>query len=97
MEKIQDPLFLNVGITGTPHCLLLLVSALETAKPNERILCASYGDGSDAFVVRTTDKIEEIKGKRRGISANVKSSRRNKGKEKGSLRKCKVEQNSSNV
>jgi hydroxymethylglutaryl-CoA synthase len=75
MEKIQDPLFLNVGITGTPHCLLLLVSALETAKPNERILCASYGDGSDAFVVRTTDKVEEIKGKRRGVSANVKSSR----------------------
>ena len=75
MEKIQDPLFLNVGITGTPHCLLLLVSALETAKPNERILCASYGDGSDAFIVKTTDKIEEIKGKRRGVSINVKSSR----------------------
>ena len=75
MEKIQDPLFLNVGITGTPHCLLLLASALETAKPNERILCASYGDGSDAFVVKTTERIEETKGKRRGVSANVASSR----------------------
>jgi len=75
MEKIQDPLFLNVGITGTPHCLLLLVSALETAKPNERILCASYGDGSDAFVVKTTDKVEEIRGKRRGVSAHVGSSK----------------------
>jgi len=75
MEKIQDPLFMNVGITGTPHCLLLLVSALETAQPNERILCASYGDGSDTFIVKTTDKIEEIKGKRKGVSINVKSSR----------------------
>jgi len=74
-DRIQDPFFLNVGITGTPHCLLLLIAALETAKPNERILCASYGDGSDAFIVKTTDKIEEIKGKKRGVSANVASSK----------------------
>jgi len=64
--QLQDPLFASVGITGTPHCLLLLVAALETAKPNERVICASYGEGSDAFLVRTGEKIEQEKGKHRG-------------------------------
>ena len=64
--QLQDPLFATVGVTGVPHCLLLLVSALEAAKPDERIICASYGEGSDAFLVRTTDKVEQEKGKHRG-------------------------------
>ncbi|MDF2956946.1 MAG: 3-hydroxy-3-methylglutaryl CoA synthase [Candidatus Alkanophagales archaeon MCA70_species_1] len=66
--QLQDPLFSTVGITGTPHALLLLVAALEQAKPDERILCASQGDGSDAFVVKTTEKVEELKGTRRGTN-----------------------------
>jgi len=64
--QLQDPLFATVGITGVPHCLLLLVGALEAAKPGERIVCSSYGEGSDAFLVRTTDKVEQEKGKHRG-------------------------------
>ncbi|MHC1585818.1 MAG: zinc ribbon domain-containing protein [Candidatus Syntropharchaeia archaeon] len=75
IEKTQivDPFFATVGITGTPHCLLLLVSALENAKAGERIVCASHGDGCDAFSVKTTEKIEEIKGKRRGTKVYVSS------------------------
>jgi len=46
--------------------LLLLVSALEAAKPGERIVCATHGEGSDAFLVRTTDKVEQEKGRHRG-------------------------------
>lgn len=64
--QLQDPLFGTVGITGTPHCLLLLVSALEESKLNERIVCAGYGEGSDAFLVTTTEKIAQQKGKHRG-------------------------------
>ena len=66
--KVQtvDSLFSMVGITGTPHALLLLVSALEKAKKDERIICASYGDGGDAFLIKTTGEIEAIKGKHRG-------------------------------
>ena len=66
--QLQDPLFATLGITGAPHCLLLLISALEAAKVNERIICASYGEGSDAYLVRTTEKIEQIKGKHRGMT-----------------------------
>jgi len=64
--QLQDPLFDSVGITGTPHPLLLLIGALEGARPGDRIVCASYGDGSDAFLIKTTDRIEQIKGRSRG-------------------------------
>lgn len=64
--QLVDPMFSTVGITGTPHCLLMLVGALEKAKPGERIVCASLGEGSDAFLVKTTDGISEAGGKHRG-------------------------------
>ena len=67
-SQLEDPLFEKVGITGTPHCLLLLVSALENAKPNEKIVCASYGEGSDAFIVITNEKLKSIKEEHRGTS-----------------------------
>ena len=61
--QLENPLFDTVGMTGTPHCLLLLISALEKAKPEQRIVCASYGEGSDAILIRTTENVEQIKGK----------------------------------
>lgn len=64
--QMQDLLFRSIGITGVPHCLLLLISALEIAKANDRIICASYGEGSDALLIRTTDRVEQDKGKHRG-------------------------------
>lgn len=66
MTQVENPLFETVGITGTPHCLLLLVAALEKAEPDQRIVCASYGEGSDAILIRTTEKVEQIKDKRKG-------------------------------
>ena len=49
--QIQDPLFDRIGNTGAAAGLLMLVAALETAAPGDRILLASYGDGSDVFCV----------------------------------------------
>jgi hydroxymethylglutaryl-CoA synthase len=68
--KIQlvDPLFATVGLTGTPHSLLLLASALETAKPDDKIICVSCGEGSDAFLISITKEIEKEKGKHRGTN-----------------------------
>lgn len=54
-NQMQDPLFNKVGNTGTSSPLLLLVSALEDSKPGDKILFASYGDGSDAFILQVTD------------------------------------------
>ncbi|MBP1685201.1 MAG: hypothetical protein H6Q33_1344 [Deltaproteobacteria bacterium] len=55
-EQVQDPLFGRLGNTGTAFAPLLLVAALEVARPGERLLIASYGDGAEAMTFRVTDR-----------------------------------------
>jgi hydroxymethylglutaryl-CoA synthase len=74
--QLQDLLFSDVGISGCAHPLLMLVAALEEAKPGERLLLASYGNGSDAFLLRVTDEIERIRNGRRGVKGFVNSKAR---------------------
>ncbi len=61
--QVQEPLYDRIGNTGTAAVLLMLVAALEEAAPGDRILLASYGDGSDAFVFRATEDINRIRTK----------------------------------
>jgi len=70
--QLQDPLFNDMGNTGTALPLMLLVAALEGAKAGDRILLASYGNGSDAFVLQVTDQIAKIKA-RRGMKKHLES------------------------
>ena len=70
-DQIQEPLLDTVGNTGSALPLMVLVSALETAKPGDRIMLVSWGSGSDAIVLRVTDKIEKIRD-RRGIKRHLK-------------------------
>jgi len=70
--QLQDPFFNNMGNTGTALPLMLLVAALEEAKAGDRILLASYGEGSDAFVLQVTDQIAKIKA-RRGMKGYLES------------------------
>jgi uncharacterized OB-fold protein len=44
--------------------LALLAAALEQAKPGERLLWASYGDGCDVLVLTVTEHIIEMQKKR---------------------------------
>ena len=55
--QVQDPLLNTVGNTGAASAMMMLVAALEEAKPGDRILWASYGDGADAFILKVDDKI----------------------------------------
>ena len=71
--QLQDLLDGNVGILGCAHVLLMLVAALEEAKPGDKLLLASYGNGSDAFLLQVTDEIEKIKSSRRGVKGFLKS------------------------
>lgn len=66
MTQLQDPLFGVLGDTGTPYAMMLLVAALEQAKPGDNILLANYGNGADAFVFKVTEKIKDL-GHRWGI------------------------------
>jgi hydroxymethylglutaryl-CoA synthase len=63
-DQVQDSLLDKVGNAGAAHVPLMLVAALEQAKPSETILVANYGSGGDAFLLKTTDKIGGIRGAR---------------------------------
>lgn len=74
--QIQDAfnLFLKVGITGTAMAPMMLVAALEEAKPGDRMLFAGFGNGADAFLIQVTDGIQKAK-KERGLSYYLENKR----------------------
>ena len=65
-RQVQEPLFGKVGNTGAAFAPLLLVAALEEARPGDRLLLVSYGDGADAFVLEATPQVERLHD-RRGV------------------------------
>ena len=65
--QLADALLGSVGDTGCAQVLIGLAHALETAKPGDRLVVASYGDGSDALLFRVTEVIEARRD-RRGVS-----------------------------
>ena len=71
-EQVQDPLFTTVGNTGATQPLMVLVAALEDAKPGDKILWACYGNGADAFILQVTDQIKKLK-KRRGVKKHLEA------------------------
>lgn len=69
-EKVVDPLHDTVGETGAAHPLLLLVHALESARPGERILVCSFGQGADALLFRVTEALARL-APRRGVAGHL--------------------------
>jgi 3-hydroxy-3-methylglutaryl CoA synthase len=65
--KTRDNLAATVGDTGAAHSVLMLVAALEDAKPGEKILVAQFGQGCDALLFEATREISELK--RNGVKA----------------------------
>lgn len=74
-SRVEDPLFGKVGNTGAAFVPLLLSRCLERAKPGERILAASYGDGAEALSLVTTNEVEERR-PRRGVTGHIARGRR---------------------
>ncbi len=69
-DQLQDTMLSSVGDTGTACPLMMLVAALEEAKPGDKILVASFGNGSDALFLQVTEEIEKL-GERRGIKKHL--------------------------
>jgi len=59
--QLVDSLYAVIGNTGVPAPIIMLASALETAKPGDRILLGVYGEGAEAFLLTVTEKIKQVK------------------------------------
>jgi hydroxymethylglutaryl-CoA synthase len=70
--QIQDILLDKIGDTGSASPLMILAAALEDAKPGDKILVASFGNGSDALFFKVTEKINKL-ADRRGVEKNLAS------------------------
>jgi 3-hydroxy-3-methylglutaryl CoA synthase len=66
----HDNLAGTVGDSGSTHALLMLVHALESAKPGEKILVAQFGQGCDALLFEVTDMIADLP-KRGGVTGSL--------------------------
>jgi 3-hydroxy-3-methylglutaryl CoA synthase len=60
-DRLQDNLMGNVGDTGSALAPMMLVAALEEAKPGDRILVAGYGSGCDVLFFEVTGQIEKTR------------------------------------
>lgn len=77
-EQLQAPFFEIIGNTGTALAPMMLVAALDEAKPGDRVLFACYGNGADAYILRVTEAISNVKNRgtfskqlnRKGMLAN---------------------------
>jgi len=65
--KTRDNLSATVGDSGATHALLMLVHALESAKPGDKILVAQFGQGCDALLFEATPAIAGLP-RRSGVS-----------------------------
>ena len=56
-EQVAGNMHALCGETGAAHPLVMLVRALEEARPGERIVVAGFGQGSDALCFEVTESI----------------------------------------
>jgi hydroxymethylglutaryl-CoA synthase len=68
---ITDSLAAVCGDTGVAHPLVMLVAALETAKPGDRLLVVGFGQGCDALLFEVTPEIAK-RPARTGFQGGVK-------------------------
>ncbi len=73
-NQVQDPLFGKMNNTGAAFALMQLAAALQDAKPGDKILLASYGDGAEAFLIEVTPAISKL-APRRGVKGYLASKR----------------------
>ena len=69
-EAVLDTLQSVCGDTGASHALILLISALEKAKPGEKILIAGFGQGCDVVIFEVTDALTQLS-PRKGVSRSL--------------------------
>lgn len=69
-DAAADTLFAVMGDSGAAHPVVMLVHALEQARPGETILVVGFGQGCDALLFEVTDDIARLP-RRRGVSGSL--------------------------
>lgn len=67
---IADTMAASCGDTGAAHALVLLVAALEAAKPGDKILVVGFGQGADALLFEVTPAIA-TRPQSRGVTGHL--------------------------
>lgn len=68
--RVQDPQHDTIGETGTAQSLIMLAKALEEAKPGDKLLVVSFGNGCDALYFQVTEGIGQLNG-RKGVKGSL--------------------------
>jgi 3-hydroxy-3-methylglutaryl CoA synthase len=63
---VRDNLQAGMGEAGTAHPLVMLVDALQDAKPGQLILVLGWGQGADALLFKTNENLAKLP-KRMGV------------------------------
>ena len=69
-EAVRDNLHAGLGEAGTAHSLVMMVHALEQARPGETVLAIGWGQGCDALLFRTTEALANL-APRTGIGGSL--------------------------
>jgi hydroxymethylglutaryl-CoA synthase len=70
INQVADPLFTSIGNPGVSAPLIAFANALENIQPKQDIVLAAHGDGADALLFTTTDKLGSLP-PRVGIKGNL--------------------------
>jgi uncharacterized OB-fold protein len=57
---VRDNLHAVCGETGAAHPLVMLVDALEKARPGDKIVVVGFGQGCDALLFEATDELPKL-------------------------------------
>jgi len=71
-EKLVDNMHEKCGETGAAHCILMLVAALEQARPGDGIIMAGFGQGCNALYFKVTENIKNL-APRQGFQGSIEN------------------------
>ncbi|UCD77868.1 MAG: SDR family NAD(P)-dependent oxidoreductase, partial [Desulfobacterales bacterium] len=69
-DKLVDNMHEVCGETGTAHSFMMFISALEQAKPGDRILMCGFGQGANALYFEVTENITRLSA-RNGVAGSL--------------------------
>jgi hydroxymethylglutaryl-CoA synthase len=71
-ESVRDNLMAGCGEAGAAHPILMLVDALQDAKPGDKILVAGFGQGADALLFEATGGVGSLSS-RKGVKGSLQN------------------------